>query len=118
MAERLEARGNPVVVTAPSQKLTARGPRIEYNLLAKSITLDGGQEVFLQQGRTKSTPAACTTSRRARAGWAWSRPRGRVGSAASPTIAPTSSWRPPGRTSCWSTLASNIRKSRLAAGRN
>ena len=50
VAERLEARGNPVVVTAPSRKLIARGPRIEYNLLAKSITLDGGPEVFLQQG--------------------------------------------------------------------
>ncbi len=50
VAQRLEARGNPVVVTAPSRNLTARGPRIKYNLLDESIALDGAQEVFLQQG--------------------------------------------------------------------
>jgi hypothetical protein len=48
--ERLEATGDPVVVTAPSHKLTARGQRIEYNLVSKSIALDGDQPVFLQQG--------------------------------------------------------------------
>ena len=50
VAERLECRGRPVVVTAPSRKLNARAPRIEYNLLAEAITLDGDQDVFLQQG--------------------------------------------------------------------
>ncbi len=50
VAERLECRGNPVVVTAPSRKLNARAPRIEYNLLTEAIVLDGNQEVFLQQG--------------------------------------------------------------------
>ncbi|MEN6449141.1 MAG: hypothetical protein ABFC96_01495 [Thermoguttaceae bacterium] len=51
VAERFEARGNPAIVTAPSQKnLTARAPRIEYNLLSESIALDGAQEVSLQQG--------------------------------------------------------------------
>ncbi|MEN6459359.1 MAG: hypothetical protein ABFC63_10565 [Thermoguttaceae bacterium] len=49
VAQRLEARGNPVVVKAPSQNVTAQGPRIEYNLLSQSITLDGAQDVFLQQ---------------------------------------------------------------------
>ena len=49
-AERIEAVGNPVVVTAPSQQVVARGMRLQYNLLAKSIAMDGGQEVFLQQG--------------------------------------------------------------------
>ena len=54
VAQRIEAQGNPVVVTAPSQKehggvVTARGPRLQYDLQAGSITLDGGQEVFLQQ---------------------------------------------------------------------
>ena len=54
-AQRIEARGNPVIVTAPSRNLNARGPRIEYNLLSESIALDGAQEggqgeVFLQQG--------------------------------------------------------------------
>ncbi|MFZ1935669.1 MAG: hypothetical protein WBL72_07650 [Thermoguttaceae bacterium] len=48
--ERLEAVGNPVVVTAPSSNATAQAKRIEYNLLAKSITLDGDDPVFLQQG--------------------------------------------------------------------
>ncbi|MBU4273395.1 MAG: hypothetical protein KKA28_16170 [Planctomycetes bacterium] len=50
VAERLECRGNPVVVTAPSRKLNARAPRIEYNLLTEAIVLDGNREVFLQQG--------------------------------------------------------------------
>ncbi len=49
-AERIEAVGNPVVVTAPSQQVVARGMRLQYNLIAKSIAMDGGQEVFLQQG--------------------------------------------------------------------
>jgi hypothetical protein len=48
--ERLEAIGNPVRVTAPSSNATAHAKRIEYNLLSKSITLDGDQPVFLQQG--------------------------------------------------------------------
>jgi hypothetical protein len=48
--ERLEARGNPAVVTAPSENVIARAQRIEYNLLAKTLTLDGDQPVFLQQG--------------------------------------------------------------------
>ncbi len=48
-AERLEAKGNPVVITAPSQQATARGPRVEYNLVTRSILLDGGPEVFLRQ---------------------------------------------------------------------
>ncbi len=52
-AERIEARGNPVLVTAPSQKggtVFARGQRLEYNLKANAIALDGGSEVSLQQG--------------------------------------------------------------------
>ena len=31
-AERIEARGNPVVVSAPSQRVTARAPWIQYDL--------------------------------------------------------------------------------------
>jgi hypothetical protein len=56
VAQRLEARGNPVVVTAPSRDVNARGPRIEYDLLTESIAMDGEKvpdtfsEVFLQQG--------------------------------------------------------------------
>ncbi len=48
--ERLEAVGNPVTVTAPSRNATAHAKRMEYNLLTKSITLDGDQPVFLQEG--------------------------------------------------------------------
>jgi lipopolysaccharide export system protein LptA len=48
--ERLEARGAPVQLTSPGRKLSAHGPRIEYNLVAESIALDGGREVVLQQG--------------------------------------------------------------------
>jgi hypothetical protein len=42
--ELLEARGNPVVVTAPSENVTARAQRVEYNLPAKSLKLDAGAE--------------------------------------------------------------------------
>ena len=48
--ERLEAIGNPVVVAAPSSNANVQAKRIEYNLLTKSITLDGDEPVFLQQG--------------------------------------------------------------------
>ena len=48
--ERIEARGNPAVLTAPSQNVVARGERLEYGLRANSLAMDGGQEVFLQQG--------------------------------------------------------------------
>jgi hypothetical protein len=45
VAERLEAKGTPmtpVVVSAPNyNKFSARAPRIEYNLLAKSMVADG-----------------------------------------------------------------------------
>ena len=71
MAERLEARGNPVVVTAPSQNLDARGPRIEYNLLTKSIALDGGPEVFLQRGPNEIHARSLRYQSAARAAWAW-----------------------------------------------
>ncbi len=47
---RVEARGNPAVLTAPSEKVVARGERIEYSLQANSLAMDGVQEVFLQQG--------------------------------------------------------------------
>ncbi len=41
VAERLECRGRPVVLTVPSRKLTASAPRIEYNLLTEALTADG-----------------------------------------------------------------------------
>lgn len=47
--DRIEAAGKPVVVTAPSQKLVARGEKLVYSLTSHSIALEGGQEVFLQQ---------------------------------------------------------------------
>lgn len=50
VAERIEARGKPVVVTAPSERLVSRAERFDYNILANAIALDGGHEVFLQQG--------------------------------------------------------------------
>ena len=42
--ERLEAHGNPVVLTAPSEDVAATARQIEYNLLSKSIKLDGVSE--------------------------------------------------------------------------
>ena len=48
--ERLEMRGHPVTVNAPTQNVTARSERLEYNLKTNLISLDGGPEVFLRQG--------------------------------------------------------------------
>ena len=48
--ERIVADGNPAVVTAPSQDVSAQAERLEYNLLTNSITLGDGQEVVLQHG--------------------------------------------------------------------
>jgi lipopolysaccharide export system protein LptA len=58
VAQRLVAQGNPAVVTAPSQKakggiVVSRAERFQYDLETKSIVLDGGQEVFLQQGTSE-----------------------------------------------------------------
>jgi lipopolysaccharide export system protein LptA len=50
VAERIEARGNPVEVLAPSQSVRGIGQRLEYDLLAKSMLLEGGQDMMLQQG--------------------------------------------------------------------
>jgi lipopolysaccharide export system protein LptA len=49
-AQRVEARGDPVVLAAPSENLHARGQRLDYNLQTNQIILDGAQEVLLQQG--------------------------------------------------------------------
>jgi len=48
--ERIEARGDPVVVAAPSQQLNARAQRLDYDLQTNQIALEGTQEVLLQQG--------------------------------------------------------------------
>jgi hypothetical protein len=47
--QRIEARGDPVVVHAPSQRVHARGQRLEYDLQTGRIVLDGTHEVMLQQ---------------------------------------------------------------------
>jgi len=47
---RIEARGRPVVVRAPSQDLDVRGERLEYDFQAARILLDGQGEVVLRQG--------------------------------------------------------------------
>jgi len=46
---RLEARGNPVVVTAPSRKAHARGQVLSYDLKTEEISLESTSEVFLKQ---------------------------------------------------------------------
>jgi lipopolysaccharide export system protein LptA len=48
--ERIEARGNPVQINAPTQNLTGQGERLEYNVKTKLISLDGRTEVYLRQG--------------------------------------------------------------------
>jgi len=49
-AQRIEAQGTPVAVSAPSERLQARGQRLEYDLTAERISLGGPGEVMLQQG--------------------------------------------------------------------
>ncbi|MBN2476662.1 MAG: hypothetical protein JXB62_18775 [Pirellulales bacterium] len=48
--QRIEARGYPVVVSAPSESLQARGQRLSYDLLAERLVLDGELPVMLQHG--------------------------------------------------------------------
>jgi lipopolysaccharide export system protein LptA len=48
--ERIEARGHPVVINAPTKNLTGQGERLEYNVKTNLISLDGGPEVYLRQG--------------------------------------------------------------------
>ncbi len=50
---RIEARGNPVIVRAPSRRLQARGRRLAYDVQTGELTLDGGDEVFLRQGESE-----------------------------------------------------------------
>jgi hypothetical protein len=51
--ERFEARGNPAVVTAPSEDVVARAQHIQYKLSDKSLLLDGDEQVYLQQGANR-----------------------------------------------------------------
>ena len=47
---RIEARGEPVRVHAPSQQLSARCERLEYDIATRRIVLESAQESYLQQG--------------------------------------------------------------------
>lgn len=47
--QRLEARGAPAIVSAPADKVSAQGERLEYDLQSGSLLLDGSHEVQLQQ---------------------------------------------------------------------
>jgi lipopolysaccharide export system protein LptA len=51
--ERIEAQGHPVLINAPTRDLSGRGERLEYNLKTNLVTLDGGPEVFLRQGKSE-----------------------------------------------------------------
>ena len=48
--QRLEARGNPVVILSPREKVEARGEHLEYDLTDGRILLDGRQPVYLRRG--------------------------------------------------------------------
>lgn len=47
---RVEARGVPVVIVAPSQDFQARGEHAEFDLWNQRMALSGNEEVFLRQG--------------------------------------------------------------------
>ncbi len=46
---RIEARGNPVIISAPSLKVQGQGQRLEYDLINNRVVLDGTDEVSLKQ---------------------------------------------------------------------
>ncbi|MFZ5833054.1 MAG: hypothetical protein ACOY3P_23450 [Planctomycetota bacterium] len=46
---RIEARGNPVVISAPSEKVYARGQRVEHDLVRGRTTLESDSESVLQR---------------------------------------------------------------------
>ncbi len=46
---RIDARGHPVIVRAPSNGAYARGEHLDYNILSGRLLLEGGDEVTLQQ---------------------------------------------------------------------
>ncbi len=48
VAQRIEARGHPVILNAPSKQLEARGERLEYDLLTGRIVLEDPREVMLK----------------------------------------------------------------------
>jgi lipopolysaccharide export system protein LptA len=52
-ATRIEARGNPVVVRAPSNGVQARGQELDYNMKTGVGNLRDGKEVFFLQGRNE-----------------------------------------------------------------
>ncbi|HEX4000594.1 MAG TPA: hypothetical protein VHX65_18745 [Pirellulales bacterium] len=47
--ERIEARGNPVIVRAPSNGSYASGEHLDYDIPTGQVTLDGGDQVTMQQ---------------------------------------------------------------------
>jgi lipopolysaccharide export system protein LptA len=47
---KIEAQGNPVVITAPSQQVFAQGQILSYDLQANRISMQDRKEVVLRQG--------------------------------------------------------------------
>jgi hypothetical protein len=50
---RIEARGDPVVASIPSERAAARGQRLVYDLLEDRIVLQGADEVMLKQAESE-----------------------------------------------------------------
>lgn len=46
---RIEALGHPVVLSAPTQEATARGERLEYDLITRRVSLESEQTVYFKQ---------------------------------------------------------------------
>jgi hypothetical protein len=46
---RFEAKGNPVIVRAPSQGLNGRGQRLDYDLVTGQLGMEDREEAWLQQ---------------------------------------------------------------------
>jgi len=50
---RIEARGDPVVASIPSERAAARGQRLVYDLLEDRVVLQGTDEVMLKQAENE-----------------------------------------------------------------
>jgi len=50
---RIEARGDPVIASIPSERAAARGQRLVYDLLEDRVVLQGTDEVMLKQAENE-----------------------------------------------------------------
>ncbi len=115
--ERVEARGNPVSINAPTKNLTGQGERLEYNIKTSLISLDGGPEVFLRQGPNEIRAAACNINHWDPVAWAERRLKVPAGCTGKWTAIRKLASKPAGTINCISNQRISTKKSHLPAER-